>query len=583
MKPLLIIGAGGVGREATLIVEAINQIKPTWKLEGFIDDFTKAGTEFNGAVVLGTLEYLNQYTESVYVVCAIANYEVKKKIIMKIKEDYPHVKFATLMHPRVDLNPFMTIGEGCIIYQQVVMTVDVIIGNHVIICSSTGIGHDSVIKDYCNILWNCNISGHVTLEEGCLVGSGATIIQGLKIGPCTKVGAGSIVLKNVYGHCTVVGVPAQIVRGKKMKRMLYITTLSRTVNAFLVPHIIMLLEQGYVVDIACCLEQKIDQDLINRGVEVYHLPFTRNPLDLRNMKAFFLLKKIQKENNYESIHVHTPIAALYGRLLKLKFPQLRTIYTVHGFHFHQGGSLSSWVIYYPIEKLMAKLTDMMITINDEDYRRAKKFKVKETYKVNGVGIFLENYHSSDYESGFARQMLELSTDDFVILMIAELNKNKNHHQLIEAVKELKRRGKSVKVLCAGEGILKERLKDEVESQNLQKEIQLLGYRTDIKELIAACDIGVLLSHREGLPRNIMEIMAGGKPVIGTNIRGIRDLVIEGETGYLVPVGNSMKTADHLEYLINHKPIIKKMGIKAQEYVQQYEINVVMKELKQILV
>lgn len=215
MKPLLIIGAGGVGREATLIVEAINRVHPTWDLLGFIDDFTAVGTEYNGVSVLGPLDILTQYKEPIYVVCAIANYTVKKKIIMKIKEFYPWVKFAKLIHPKVDLNPFMSIGEGCIIYQHVMMTVDVILGDHVIVCASTGIGHDSVIKDYCDILWNCNISGHVTLEEGCFIGSGATIVQGLKIGPQTKVGAGSVVLKSTYGYCTVVGVPAKVVRGKR--------------------------------------------------------------------------------------------------------------------------------------------------------------------------------------------------------------------------------------------------------------------------------------------------------------------------------------------------------------------------------
>ncbi|MDB8558395.1 NeuD/PglB/VioB family sugar acetyltransferase [Turicibacter sanguinis] len=583
MKPLLIIGAGGVGREATLIVEAINRVHPTWDLLGFIDDFTAVGTEYNGVSVLGPLDILMQYKEPIYVVCAIANYTVKKKIIMKIKEFYPWVKFAKLIHPKVDLNPFMSIGEGCIIYQQVMMTVDVILGDHVIVCASTGIGHDSVIKDYCDILWNCNISGHVTLEEGCFIGSGATIVQGLKIGPQTKVGAGSVVLKSTYGYCTVVGVPAKVVRGKKMKKILYVTTVSRTVNAFLVPHIMMLLDQGYLVDIACCVDQEVNDILLNRGVEVYDLPFTRNPLDLRNLKAFKKLSKIQKENRYETVHVHTPIAALYGRLLKLKYHTLKTVYTVHGFHFHQGGSLSGWLMYYPIEWVMAKFTDQLITINDEDFERGKQLGARATYKVNGVGVTVSDYQLRDYEAKFNRYKYDLAKDDFVILMIAEVNKNKNHHQMIQAVELLKQRGKSVKVLCAGEGSLFAEVVAEVEKRGLSDSIQMLGYRTDIKELIGVSDIGILLSYREGLPRNIMELMACGKPVIGTNIRGIRDLVIDGETGFLVPVGDAVTTADCIEKLMSDAELVSVMGVRALEEVEKYNVESVVGELQKILV
>ena len=583
MKPLLIIGAGGVGREATLIVEAINRVHPTWDLLGFIDDFTAVGTEYNGISVLGPLDILTQYKEPIYVVCAIANYTVKKKIIMKIKEFYPWVKFAKLIHPKVDLNPFMSIGEGCIIYQQVMMTVDVILGDHVIVCASTGIGHDSVIKDYCDILWNCNISGHVTLEEGCFIGSGATIVQGLKIGPQTKVGAGSVVLKSTYGYCTVVGVPAKVVRGKKMKKILYVTTVSRTVNAFLVPHIMMLLDQGYLVDIACCVDQEVNDILLNRGVEVYDLPFTRNPLDLRNLKAFRKLSKIQKENRYETVHVHTPIAALYGRLLKLKYHTLKTVYTVHGFHFHQGGSLSGWLMYYPIEWVMAKFTDQLITINDEDFERGKRLGARATYKVNGVGVTVSDYQLRDYEAKFNRYKYDLAKDDFVILMIAEVNKNKNHQQMIQAVELLKQRGKSVKVLCAGEGSLFDEVVAEVEKRGLSDSIHMLGYRTDIKELIGVSDIGILLSYREGLPRNIMELMACGKPVIGTNIRGIRDLVIDGETGFLVPVGDAVTTAECIEKLMSDAELVSVMGVRALEEVEKYNVESVVGELKKILV
>ena len=137
-----------------------------------------------------------------------------------------------------------------------------------------------------------------------------------------------------------------------MKKILYITTVSRTINAFLVPHIQMLLDEGYIVDIATCIDKPIDSDLIERGVKVFNIPFGRNPLHPGNINAFVKLIQIQKKEQYDMVHVHTPVASLFGRLLKLRFPKLKTIYTAHGYHFLKGGPKIGWLLYYPIEKIM---------------------------------------------------------------------------------------------------------------------------------------------------------------------------------------------------------------------------------------
>ena len=135
-----------------------------------------------------------------------------------------------------------------------------------------------------------------------------------------------------------------------MKKVLYITTISRTINAFLIPHIEKLIDEGYEVDCACNIDKEVDERLIKKGVEVYDIPFSRNPLNPKNIKAYKILAKIVKEKQYDIVHVHTPVASVYGRLLKLKFKNLKTIYTVHGFHFFKGAPKINWMIYYPIEK-----------------------------------------------------------------------------------------------------------------------------------------------------------------------------------------------------------------------------------------
>jgi glycosyltransferase involved in cell wall biosynthesis len=368
-----------------------------------------------------------------------------------------------------------------------------------------------------------------------------------------------------------------------VKKILYITTLSRTINSFLVPHIGKLVSEGNIVDCACSIDEEVDQNLTKQGVRFFDVPFTRNPLHPMNVKAFLELVKIQKEFNYDIVHVHTPIAALYGRLLKSRFPKLKTIYTVHGFHFYKGAPMVNWGIYYPIEKVMAHYTDIMITMNSEDYERAKSFGVNGTHKVNGVGVNLSSYNANLFEKNLIRKILNLKEDDFVIIMIAEVNKNKNHKQMINAVDILKKKGINVKVICAGDGPILEHLKTEISERKLNNHIQFLGNRNDIPKLITASDIGILMSYREGLPRNIMELMACKKPVIGTNIRGIRDLVEDSVTGFLVKVSDANETAKKIEELYHNRDLLNKMGSNAYESIKKYDVNQVIERLVEIYV
>ncbi|EJT6165239.1 glycosyltransferase family 4 protein [Clostridium perfringens] len=362
-----------------------------------------------------------------------------------------------------------------------------------------------------------------------------------------------------------------------MKKILYVTTVSRTINAFLIPHIEMLIENKYQVNCACYIDKEIDQRLVKKGIKIYNIPFSRNPLSLDNLKAFNELIKIQEENQYDIVHVHTPIASIYGRLLKLKFKNLKTIYTAHGYHFLKGGPKLGWIIYYPIEKMMAKLTDVTITINKEDYEITKtKLKPKKCYLVNGVGLDLNQYKPlSKEKQGFKRKELGLEKDDFVVIMIAELNENKNQIQLIKAMELLKDKYPNIKAISVGEGHKFEELQQEINNRGLKNNFKLLGFRTDVNELINVSDIGILLSYREGLPRNIMELMANGKKVIATDVRGNRDLVCNENIGSLVEVGDFEETTKSIEkfYLtsVNNKNKILKE-------VKRYSISSILTEL-----
>lgn len=216
MKNIVIIGAGGVGRETSLIIQQINELEPTWNLIGFIDDNKDNwGKVINGYSVIGGIDSLEFLTPDTYVLIAIANYEVKKKIVNKINNK---LKFATIIHPKVWVHDYMTIGEGTIIYEGAILTSNIEIGNHVIISPKCGVGHDSIIKDYVSLLWNVNVSGNDIIEEGVMMGSGSTVIQGKKIGKGSNIGAGAVVIEDVDSFSTAIGVPAKVIKIDYKKR-----------------------------------------------------------------------------------------------------------------------------------------------------------------------------------------------------------------------------------------------------------------------------------------------------------------------------------------------------------------------------
>lgn len=207
MKDLIIIGAGGVGREVLWIIEEINKVEETWNIKGVVDDNKELwGKNINNYKVLGGRDILLSFPKDIYIIIAISNYKIKKELVEFIGDKY---RYANIIHPSVFISKTSEIGEGIIIYPGVVITTNIKIQNHVIISPKCGIGHNSVLEDYVSLLWNANISGFVKIEEGAMIGTGATIIQYKKIGMGSVVGAGAVVINNVNENDVVAGVPAK--------------------------------------------------------------------------------------------------------------------------------------------------------------------------------------------------------------------------------------------------------------------------------------------------------------------------------------------------------------------------------------
>lgn len=212
MKDLIIIGASGFGREVAWLVERINYKEPTWNLIGFIDDNDEIqGGIINGYSVLGKSEDVSKYPEAYYV-CAVGASRTREKIITRVKEINPNIKFGTVIDPSVKMSKLVTIGEGSIICAHTIITVNISIGSHVIINLDCTVGHDAVIQDFVTLYPSVNVSGITNIGYCSELGTGMQIIQGKTVGNYSIVGAGAVVVKDIPEKCTAVGSPAKPIK-----------------------------------------------------------------------------------------------------------------------------------------------------------------------------------------------------------------------------------------------------------------------------------------------------------------------------------------------------------------------------------
>lgn len=317
-------------------------------------------------------------------------------------------------------------------------------------------------------------------------------------------------------------------------RIIYITTVSSTMNAFFKAHIEMLVRKGHSVDLACNdTGWPIDEFYSSLGCKYYHIDFSRSPLSKDNIKAYKQLKRVIEDGHYDIAHCHTPNASVITRLVCRRFRKrtgLKVFYTAHGFHFYKGAPKLNWMVYYPIEKFCSRYTDKLITINQEDYELAKsKFKAKEICYVPGVGIDLSRFENIQVDREEKRREIGVPEDAFLLLSVGELNENKNHQVVIRALAQL--RNPSLHYAIAGVGDKREYLLTLASELGVSEQFHLLGYRKDVVELYKAADAFCFPSFREGLSVSLMEAMACGSTVLCSMIRGNVDLVDE-KSGFL---------------------------------------------------
>lgn len=357
----------------------------------------------------------------------------------------------------------------------------------------------------------------------------------------------------------------------KDKKILFLATVDVHMPAFHIPFMNLLREWDYDVEVAA-RDTGFKEGIEKEGFKFHNIPFSRNPLSFSNFKAFFLLLKLMKDNKYIMIHTHTPVASFLGRFAGRIAKVPRIVYTAHGFHFHEYGSRLKNFAYFKLEKFAGKFTDVLITINRDDYEVAKKGNLAPNGKIvyiKGVGVDTEKIKPENIEGKRLESINGvLHCKNPLILTVGRLEREKNFDQFLYMLKIVKDSGKKFHGLVIGEGPLKDYLEKIINKLKLNEVVKFTGYFTRAFEIISQAEVYVFTSSREGLPVSVMEAMAVEKPVVAYNIRGVRDLVVDGETGFLIPYRNVQQLAEKVLYLMNNPEIARIMGRKGRERIEK---------------
>lgn len=362
-----------------------------------------------------------------------------------------------------------------------------------------------------------------------------------------------------------------------MKKALIIASVYGFIHHFERNDIKILQELGYEITVASNLNN-YKNELENLNINLIHIPFQRNPFSLKNITAYKKLNEFLKKEKIDLIHCHTPIGGVIGRIVGHKNKVKNIIYTAHGFHFFKGAPLINWLLFYPIEKYLSKYTNILITINQEDYKRAQTFYAEKVEYIPGVGIDTEMIRNIVVDKKKKREELGLTKDNIVLLSVGELSKRKNHITPIKALAQIKD-NKNIFYLIAGVGPLENYLKEECKKLKIENQVKFLGFRKDIYELCKISDIYVFPSLQEGLPVALMEALCCNLPIICSDIRGNNDLVENEKNGFLVE-NNTKEYTKKINFLIKNS-FYKKIEINNSEILKKIEISNIQKQIKNI--
>ena len=371
------------------------------------------------------------------------------------------------------------------------------------------------------------------------------------------------------------------------KKVLFAATVVKThIMEFHIPYLKMFQEMGWETAVAARNDYEDPADCRIPYCDTYYdIPFERLPWKAGNLSAYRQLKQLIDRENYDIIHCHTPMGAMISRFAAMgaRKKGTKVIYTAHGFHFYKGASPVHWLVYYPVEWVLAHVTDILITMNQEDFALAqRKMHARRLEYIPGVGIETSRFRAGATGREEKRQELGFCENDFLILTVAEMTKNKNHSTVLKALALLKEREEfaSMHYLICGRGENEQNLRQEAEKLGISDHVIFLGYRHDVPDLLRCSDLFAFMSFREGLPVALMEAMSSGMPVICSRIRGNTDLIEDGVEG-LIADNTPQAVADGILELYRNPQVRLDYGAAAAEKVKQFDAENVHRIMKEI--
>lgn len=339
-----------------------------------------------------------------------------------------------------------------------------------------------------------------------------------------------------------------------------------TLKNFLLPLIDGMQKEGWKVE-AVCSDGSYVKDLINSGYIIRNISIPRNLNILLICKSIYQLYKLFNKERYDIVHTHTPIASIIARIACRLSGVPLVIYTAHGFYFHENMSFLKFNFFVLLERLAGLITDLIFTQSYEDKESAVKFNFlpKEKIFYIGNGVDKKKFNPKNIKnSDLIKKNINIPKDSFVIGTICRLVKEKGLIEFLQAVEKISNIYDNVFCLIIGERLVSDH-NESIEKniirikKKLRKKIIFLGNRNDIPEIMSILDLYCLPSWREGMPRSIIEAMMMGKPVLATNIRGSREVVVNKKTGIIVPVNSSIELEKGISEFIMNKKKIEEFG------------------------
>lgn len=342
------------------------------------------------------------------------------------------------------------------------------------------------------------------------------------------------------------------------------------------------IEKQCEVHIACNFDYMEDTDeertlsyienIKREGVILHNIHFARSPFSPQNIACYRQLKEIINSTSFDLIHVHTPTVSILSRLAAMHARKHGTtvMYTCHGFHFHNAAPIKNWLMYYPMERIMSRFCDYIVTINKEDFNRARTFHAPNVRYIPGVGVDINRIHECKIDRNEYKKKIGVPKSCVLVLSIGEMIERKNHEVIIRALAKVN--NKNVYYAICGKGPLRDHLETLANKIGVGERVRFLGFRKDIPELCNTADISAFPSRIEGLGLAGIEAMAAGVPLVSSNVHGILDYVIDGKTGYALNPNDVSGFAKAISNLASNETLRKYMAGNCWNAVKPFEIH-----------